>query len=170
MKEGRKTATGEKYELFEIQEDGQELPSVERQRVTDINQKIEELIGLSYDQFNQIVMLPQGEFRKLLTSQSDNKEEILRKIFKTNRYGEMTQKLDEKKRKAETELDRARTLKNSYISQIEGALPKQDSLLFAVLAQESNVYQIQEALDEEVKYYKVKIKEDKSSMKKQKEA
>ena len=161
VKEGRKTATGEKYELFEIQDDGQEVPSVERQRVTDINQKIEELIGLSYDQFNQIVMLPQGEFRKLLTSQSDNKEEILRKIFKTNRYGEMSQKLEEKKRKAETELDRARTLKKSYISQIEGALPKRNSPLFAVLAQDSNVYQIQEALDEEVNYYKQKIKEDK---------
>lgn len=163
VKEGRKTATGEKYELFEIQQDGQEAAIVERQRVTDINQKIEELIGLSYDQFNQIVMLPQGEFRKLLTSQSDNKEEILRKIFKTNRYGEMTQKLEEKKRKAETELDRARTLKNSYISQIEGALPKRESLLFAVLAQESNIYQIQDALDEEVNYYKDKIKEDKKS-------
>ncbi|MDN4495058.1 AAA family ATPase [Ureibacillus aquaedulcis] len=160
VKEGRKTATGEKYELFEIQVDGQEAAIVERQRVTDINQKIEELIGLSYDQFNQIVMLPQGEFRKLLTSQSDNKEEILRKIFKTNRYGEMAQKLEEKKRKAEMELDRARTLKNSYISQIEGALPKRDSFLFAVLAQESNVYQIQDALDEEVKFYREKIKED----------
>ncbi|KGR76697.1 AAA family ATPase [Ureibacillus sinduriensis] len=161
VKEGRKTATGEKYELFEIVDDGQEVASVERQRVTDINQKIEELIGLTYDQFNQIVMLPQGEFRKLLTSQSDNKEEILRKIFKTNRYGEMTHKLEEKKRKAEMELDRAKTLKNSYISQIEGALPKRDSLLFTLLAQESNVYQIQDALDEEVNYYKEKIKEDK---------
>lgn len=159
VKEGRKTATGEKYELFEIQE-GLEVPVVERQKVSDINQKIEEIIGLSYDQFSQIVMLPQGEFRKLLTSQSDNKEEILRKIFKTNRYGEMTQKLEEKKKSADQELDRARTLKNSYISQITGALPKRESLLFAVLDQNSNVYQIQDALDEEIKYYQQKIKED----------
>jgi len=160
VKKGRKTATGEKYELFEIQPDGQEVASVERQKITDINQKIEELIGLTYDQFNQIVMLPQGEFRKLLTSQSDNKEEILRKIFKTNRYGEMTQKLEEKKRKADQELDQARTLKKSYITQIAGALPKRESLLFSVLEQESNVYQIQEALDEEIKYYQQKIRED----------
>lgn len=160
VKEGRKTATGEKYELFEIQNDGQEAASVERQRVTDINQKIEELIGLSYDQFNQIVMLPQGEFRKLLTSQSDNKEEILRKIFKTNRYGEMTQKLEEKKRKADLKLNQARTLKDSYIDQIKGALPARDSLLFAVLAQDSNIYQIQDALDEEIQFYQQKIKED----------
>ena len=160
VKEGRKTATGEKYELFEIRNDGQETATVERQRVTDINQKIEELIGLSYDQFNQIVMLPQGEFRKLLTSQSDNKEEILRKIFKTNRYGEMTQKLEEKKRKADMELNRARTLKDSLIDQIKGALPERESLLFAVLAQDSNIYQIQDALDEEIQFYQQKMKED----------
>lgn len=159
VKVGRKTATGEKYELFEIV-NGQEIPVVERQKVTDINEKIEDIIGLSYDQFSQIVMLPQGEFRKLLTSQSDNKEEILRKIFKTNRYGEMAQKLEEKKKHADKELDRARTLKNSYMVQIAGALPQRDSLLFTLLDQNSNIYQIQEALDEEIKYYRQKIKTD----------
>ncbi|MBD8026890.1 SMC family ATPase [Ureibacillus sp. Re31] len=159
VKEGRKTATGEKYELFEIV-NGQEIPAVERQKVTDINDKIENIIGLTYDQFSQIVMLPQGEFRKLLTSQSDNKEAILRKIFKTNRYGEMTQKLEEKKKLADQELDRARTLKNSYVAQIAGALPRRDSTLFTVLDQNLNIYQIQDALDEEIKYYQQKIKDD----------
>ena len=38
-------------------------------------------------------MLPQGEFRKLLTSDSTNKEVILRKIFKTDRFGAMTKDL-----------------------------------------------------------------------------
>ncbi|RNC99077.1 AAA family ATPase [Lysinibacillus halotolerans] len=159
VKEGRKTATGEKYELFEIV-NGQEIPAVERQKVTDINDKIENIIGLTYDQFSQIVMLPQGEFRKLLTSQSDNKEAILRKIFKTNRYGEMTQKLEEKKKLADQELDRARTLKNSYVAQIAGALPRRDSTLFTVLDQNSNIYQIQDALVEEIQYYQQKIKDD----------
>lgn len=161
VKEGRKSATGEKYEFFELLSNGEEVPVVERQRVTDINQKLEEIIGLSYDQFSQIVMLPQGEFRKLLTSQSDNKEEILRKIFKTNRYGEMTLKLEEKKRQAEQKLNEARLLKNSYIGQIMGALPpREDSNLFEVLNQNSNVYQIQHALDEEIHYYQQKINED----------
>ncbi|SOB99944.1 exonuclease SbcC [Ureibacillus xyleni] len=159
VKEGRKNATGEKYELFEIQNE-QEVPVVERQRVTDINKKLEEIIGLSYDQFNQIVMLPQGEFRKLLTSQSDNKEEILRKIFKTNRYGEMAQKLEEKKKQAEQKLNESRALKNSIIAQISGALPKRESLLFSMLDQHSNIYQLRDGLDEEIKYYQEKMIED----------
>jgi ATPase involved in DNA repair len=44
---------------------------------------IETLLGLSYEQFRQIVLLPQGEFRKLLLSSSREKEEIFRNIFGT---------------------------------------------------------------------------------------
>ncbi len=161
VKKGKKSATGEKYELFEMLENGEEVPVVERQKVTDINKKIEEIIGLTYDQFSQIVLLPQGEFRKLLTSQTENKEEILRKIFKTNRYGEMAQKLEEKKQQAEQKLNEARILKNSYIGQLSGALPVRESYLFSLLDKNANIYQIQEALNEELFFYQQKIEEDK---------
>lgn len=160
IKKGNKSATGEKYELFEILEDGKEVPAVERQKSTDVNKKLEELIGLTYDQFSQIVMLPQGEFRKLLTSQTENKEEILRKIFKTNRYGEMALKLEAKKQLAEQKLNEARVLKNSYISQLSSLLPTRESLLFTLLDKNSNIYQIQEALQEELNYYQQKLVED----------
>ncbi len=43
-------------------------------------------------------MLPQGEFRKLLTSETENKEEILRRIFKTDRYKLMRELLDQKRK------------------------------------------------------------------------
>ncbi|QBK26998.1 AAA family ATPase [Ureibacillus thermophilus] len=160
VKKGRKTATGEKYELFEVLPNNEEIPAVERQRVSEINQKLEELIGLTYDQFCQIVMLPQGEFRKLLTSKSDEKEEILRKIFRTERFIQMADKLEEKKRAMDQQLNEASALKNSYISQIEGALPKRESALFLALSQNSNIYQILEGLAEEQQYYQEKIKED----------
>lgn len=153
VKKGRKTATGEDYAFVEIGPDGEEIKVVERQKVTDINQKLEEIIGLSYDQFNQIIMLPQGEFRKLLTSQSDNKEVILRKIFKTERYANISKKLEEKKKLAEQQASTARAMRDSYIDQISGALPKRESLLFQRLEGQANIYQIQEALEEEKKYY-----------------
>src|SRR5690625_3281972 len=73
VKRGNKTKTGEKYEFFEIKDDG-EIPKVDRQIVSEINKKIEDLIGLTQEQFKQIVMLPQGEFRKFLTSETENKE------------------------------------------------------------------------------------------------
>lgn len=166
VKKGKKAATGDKYEFFEILDSGEEIPVVERQKVTDINKKIEELIGLTYDQFSQIVMLPQGEFRKLLTSQSDNKEAILRKIFKTNRYGKMVAKLEEKKRDAEQKLNEAKSYKDALTKRILGALPERESLLFAYLKQESNIYQIIEGLEEENIFYERKILEDEKTQKK----
>ena len=161
-KEGNKTATGEAYELLEVLADGSEVKAVERQRVTDINTRIEEIIGLTYDQFNQIIMLPQGEFRKLLTSSSENKEAILRKIFKTERYGDMAKKLEEKKQQAQLQSKHATALKDSYIEQISGALPARESQLFELLQGNANVYQIQHALAEEQLYYQQKgIEQDK---------
>ena len=155
IKEGRKTATGEKYEFYEVLSDGTEIAVVERQRVSDINPKLEEIIGLTYDQFSQIVMLPQGEFRKLLTSASENKEAILRKIFKTDRYGKMVKLLEERKVKAEVEARAVRAMRDSYVEQIAGALPPRESTLFTFLQQQANVYQIQEALLEEKQFYEV---------------
>src|SRR5213595_2629402 len=62
VKKGNKSATGEQYEFFE-NINGKEVPCVDRQMVSEINKKIESLMGLTKDQFSQIVMLPQGEFR-----------------------------------------------------------------------------------------------------------
>lgn len=52
-------------------------------KIKEANQEIESLLSLSYDQFKQIVMLPQGEFKKLLESDSKDKEQIFRNIFQT---------------------------------------------------------------------------------------
>ena len=62
---------------------------------------MEDLIGLSKHQFSQIVMLPK-EFRKLLTSETENKEEILRRILKRMRYKLMRELLDRKENNGKT--------------------------------------------------------------------
>lgn len=49
----------------------------------DATDQIVNLLGLTYNQFRQIVLLPQGEFRQLLISNSREKEEIFRNIFGT---------------------------------------------------------------------------------------
>ena len=53
------------------------------QGTMNVDKVVENLLGITYDQFNQIVLLPQGEFRKLLLSTSLEKEEIFRNIFGT---------------------------------------------------------------------------------------
>ena len=160
VKKGNKSSTGEKYEFFEIRETG-EVPVVERQIVSEINKKVEEIIGLTQDQFSQIVMLPQGEFRKLLTSSSENKEAILRKIFKTEPYRLINEKLKEKKVVAEIELKKEENVRSNYSEQIVASFPKRESSLFELIEEGNyNGFQLKEALQEETNYYLTKIRKD----------
>ncbi|WP_424237178.1 AAA family ATPase [Bhargavaea ginsengi] len=102
VKAGNKSATGDRIELFKIDSET-EKPVTDRQMTTEVNAKVAELIGFSHDQFSQIVMLPQGEFRKLLTSDTENKEKIFRRIFRTKKYKDMEAALKERKSAVEVE-------------------------------------------------------------------
>ena len=51
--------------------------------VKDVTEKINDLFGLNAEQFRQIMMIPQGEFRRLILSDSREKSEIFRKLFGT---------------------------------------------------------------------------------------
>lgn len=97
IRHGNKTKTGDKYGFYEIK-DEQQVPCVERQIVSEIDARVVELIGLTEKQFKQIVMLPQGEFRKLLISETKNKEEILRSLFETEKYNVLNHLLNEKRK------------------------------------------------------------------------
>jgi exonuclease SbcC len=164
VKKGNKSATGEQYEFYE-KVNGREIPCVDRQIVSEINKKVEELVGLTKDQFSQIVMLPQGEFRKLLTSQTENKEEILRKIFRTEPYRWISERLKEKKRFAEENFKRESATRDRYISDIEATLPlREESKLLEFLSQQNyNTNQIITGLEEEILYFQDEIGRNKEN-------
>ena len=69
--------------------------------VRKVNIEVEELLGIDCGQFKQIVMLAQGEFRKLLTADTETREAIFRKLFSTERYERMQDLLAEESRKLE---------------------------------------------------------------------
>ncbi|MCJ8006378.1 AAA family ATPase [Lederbergia wuyishanensis] len=92
--------------------------------VRDTDEKIKEIIQLDANQFRQILMIPQGEFRKLLTSDSKEKEAILQKLFHTELYKQIEEKLKELasnlKREVEQGItERSRLLKNIVYKQNE---------------------------------------------------
>lgn len=62
-------------------------------KVTDVTKEIEQLIGLDYKQFRQVAMLSQGEFTKFLLASSEEKTTIFRKIFETNFYDSLQNRL-----------------------------------------------------------------------------
>lgn len=52
----------------------------------DVKSKIKDILGLDCEQFRQIVMIAQGEFKRFLLSKSDDKGEILNTVFGTQQY------------------------------------------------------------------------------------
>ena len=154
IKAKNKGVTGKKIELAKIKAGVADFSIVEKQQTNEVDKKLQEIVGLTKDQFSQIVMLPQGEFRKLLTSDSTNKEAILRKIFKTDRFGDMTKKLDAKRKEAEKDLERAKQLKEHLLGQIAGALPQRTSPLFECISNNTdNMHQLMTALEAEQNFY-----------------
>ncbi|MFD1040160.1 AAA family ATPase [Virgibacillus byunsanensis] len=162
VKKGNKSKTGERYEFYE-KVDGKEVPCVDRQMISEIDKKVEAIIGLTQDQFKQIVMLPQGEFRKLLTSQTENKEAILRRLFKTESYSHINELLKNKKAKVEEGFKQVQQERDHHIQSITTALPEREgSSLFQVLSEAYyNVNQVVEGLREEDAYYTKQMKIDK---------
>ncbi len=65
-------------------------PFFENPGVRNVRQKAEELLGLTYEQFRQVVLLPQGKFEQLLVADSAAKEEILVTLFKAEKWQEIT--------------------------------------------------------------------------------
>ncbi|MDF2699170.1 MAG: sbcC [Haloplasmataceae bacterium] len=87
--------------------------------VSEVTRKIQEILGLTYDQFCQIVMLPQGEFRKLLEANSSEREEIFRCIFKTEVFKAIQDKLKTKVKLLNDTIGETNSLINNNIEKIE---------------------------------------------------
>ena len=58
-----------------------------------VDARISDILGITYQQFTKIAMLPQGEFQKLLQAGNDDKKVILRQVFKTQRFNAIQDKV-----------------------------------------------------------------------------
>lgn len=88
-------------------------------RIKEVNEVIEEKIGLDYEQFRKMIMIPQGEFRKLISENSKEREEILQRIFRTYFYERMTEALKDEARELKESLQQTEWKEQQQISKIE---------------------------------------------------
>lgn len=79
------------YMVWQKDENGTWTALFENAKEKMLNEKAEELIGLSYEQFRQVIVLPQGQFEKFLTSDSADKEKILTSIFGEEKWQAVAQ-------------------------------------------------------------------------------
>ncbi len=81
------------YNLMQKDDDGIWRTLLENAKEKALNEKAVEIIGLEYEQFSQVIVLPQGKFEKLLTSNSDEKEKILTSIFGEDKWQQIAEQL-----------------------------------------------------------------------------
>lgn len=87
-------------------------------KIEDVNNKIKELVGLSYDQFIRSVMLAQGEFSTFLKSKKNEQSEILEMLTGTEVYSKIADAVKAKKGEAFYNKKEAETLYNGLKDKI----------------------------------------------------
>ena len=64
-------------------------------KAKEVTAAVQEIIGLDYDQFSQIVLIAQGQFTKLLNASTEDRSRIFRRLFRTQRYQQLQVRLQE---------------------------------------------------------------------------
>ncbi len=94
-----------------------------------VDSAVEEMLGVGLEQFRQIILLPQGDFRKLLLADSSDRQKIMEQLFQTGIYLVFEKRLQEETQKLKTEYSRGElqrtTLLETCRSESEEELEKQ---------------------------------------------
>ncbi|MFF3346774.1 AAA family ATPase [Streptomyces sp. NPDC002779] len=70
----------------------------------EIGEEITQLLGMSREQFCQVVLLPQGDFARFLRADAEARGRLLGRLFDTHRFAEVEKRLAERRRAAEAEV------------------------------------------------------------------
>lgn len=87
-------------------------------KVKDATLEIEKITGLTVNQFRQVMVLPQGKFRQLLLAESKDREYIFGKLFQTDIYKKLEDKLKKKANAIAREVENKQQLQQGVL---EGA-------------------------------------------------
>lgn len=79
--------------------------SVIASKVNAMDEAVVDLLGITAEQFSQIVMIAQGDFSQLLTANTKQRAEIFRRIFHTEPYQHIQERLVERKRALEQRVE-----------------------------------------------------------------
>lgn len=89
--------------------------------VQEVNRAVRELLGVTREQFAQIAMLAQGDFRKLLLADTKERQQIFRNLFHTNRYQTLQIRLEEERKEVTACCEEAKKSVAQYLAGIKCA-------------------------------------------------
>ncbi len=96
IKEGNKNPTNSTVEVYK-EVDGEW--SLQTSTINESNQYLNDILHMNVKQFRQILILPQGEFKQFLISNSTEKRSILRTLFDSDRFEALQEQLGEEMKK-----------------------------------------------------------------------
>ena len=106
-----------------------------------MTKQVETILGFKAEQFCQIVLLPQGEFRRFLIAESKDRKSILETLFKTGIYRQIEALLADKSKQIEREYDDLKRERN-YLLETAACENKE-----ALLAKKGNYLSEQKILE-----------------------
>ena len=113
-----------------------------------VNEAVEDILRINYDQFKQISMIAQGEFREVLNADTKKRSEILQKIFSTEGYRKMGFIIDARYKEADSKLQETYRSIGQYFDGVEYA---EDSFLLdqvtALKSDNSEVFNLDQRKD-----------------------
>ena len=97
---------------------GQEIEKL-GDKIKEVSDQIEQILGLNAEQFKQIILLPQNDFSRFLKEDSKTKTQILKKIFGTGIFDRFQKSLEERLRQSNKDMDKRQTqLDGHFASQV----------------------------------------------------
>ncbi|WP_158849083.1 AAA family ATPase [Saccharothrix deserti] len=74
-------------------------------RIDDVAREVEGLLGMTAEQFFQVVLLPQGEFARFLRAETAEREKLLEKLFGTERFLDVEKWFRERRKERKREVE-----------------------------------------------------------------
>ncbi|MGN0178979.1 MAG: ATP-binding protein, partial [Monoglobaceae bacterium] len=95
-------------------------------RLKEVDNAVVEIVGIDRDQFSRIAMIAQGDFFKLLIASTDERKRIFQKLFKTQKYYNLQERL---KRESAILGKEYEALSDSISQYINGIICSEDDVL-----------------------------------------
>ncbi|MDM7491574.1 SMC family ATPase, partial [Rhodococcus sp. CSLK01-03] len=90
-------------------------------RLPDIAEAVRRLLGMSAEQFFQVVLLPQGEFAKFLRADSEDRGKLLERLFDTTRFGSVERWFKDRRSAAATRLEEQQRAVDLLLAKVSAA-------------------------------------------------
>jgi exonuclease SbcC len=119
---GRPVQRAPQVTLWQRGPDG--APLVLAEKTAPVADRITELLGYNAAEFRQVVLLPQGRFRELLTARPDDRQKILATLFRTALYQRIQAGFEAMERAARAAAQEAETQRATLLAEAKAETPE----------------------------------------------